>query len=501
MGSKQLIGVFLASFAFFSGLNCQPVKGGRLQSSSTPIVQQQALPVQQELQPQPQQLPVQQELGGEGALSPEVSEGRLPYLAPPPAPAPEPVGAGPDLDALWGPPQPYSFGYDALGSDGRSSRQETSDGRKVTGSYTMVGADGINRVVHYVADGDGFRASIITNEPGTETQNPSGVIMHTSQPKAEELARQYGPQAPVKTAASTTHAIPIVPMPQVESYRPVALAQQPFAQQSFAQQPFAPQQQQPVLTVQRPAAASLSAQSFAPVTQQQFTAEPAQQPLRFQPQQVQNFQPQVQQVDNTAQLVSQELPAQVVQAAPLPAPKIIRTYSPRPLASGLKSAPPPSAPVKSRPPVKGRFQSPTKNILRQAPVKTVRRPQHQQILSAPVKAPQAQVAYAAVPLASKGFAPQFQSPLRAPSKTSGSRRVLRPFVLRNLAPIQNPTTTQATLPLEQIRQTEVPQQIFEEQQPQQLQSASFSLADQQQAQLQDQQESKELADQQDQFFS
>lgn len=187
----------------------------------------------------------QRQTDSEGSLGPE----NLPYIAPPPAPAPEPAGAGPNLDELYGPPKPYQFGYDAAGSDGRSSRSESSDGRKVTGSYTLVGADGINRVVHYVADGDGFRASIITNEPGTENQNPSGVIMETSQPKAEEIARALGPVAePGPDAPRQYIGAPIPAMPSVGSYRAQprpSFPQQPDISQGSAGPAFdAPQDQQ-----------------------------------------------------------------------------------------------------------------------------------------------------------------------------------------------------------------------------------------------------------------
>lgn len=172
----------------------------------------------------------QRQTDSEGSLGPE----SLPFLAPPPAPAPEPAGAGPDLDALYGPPKPYAFGYDAPGSDGRSSRSESSDGRKVTGSYTMVGADGINRVVHYVADGDGFRASIITNEPGTERQNPSGVIMETSQPKAEEIARAFGPVAePGPDAPRQYIGAPIPALPSVNSFQRTPAVSQGSASPAF----------------------------------------------------------------------------------------------------------------------------------------------------------------------------------------------------------------------------------------------------------------------------
>jgi len=90
---------------------------------------------------------------------------------------------------------PYSFGYVADATDGRSSRQETSDGSGVVrGSYELSSADGIKRIVNYIADKDGFRAQVQTNEPGTESKSPAFVQFDSSQPPAEEIALKYGPK-------------------------------------------------------------------------------------------------------------------------------------------------------------------------------------------------------------------------------------------------------------------------------------------------------------------
>lgn len=61
------------------------------------------------------------------------------------------------------------------------SRQEQGDaaGNKV-GSYAYVDAHGISRQVDYVADAQGFRAVVKTNEPGTESQNPADVELISS---------------------------------------------------------------------------------------------------------------------------------------------------------------------------------------------------------------------------------------------------------------------------------------------------------------------------------
>ncbi|GIX92162.1 hypothetical protein CEXT_524021 [Caerostris extrusa] len=109
-------------------------------------------------------------------------------------------------------PSPYSFGYEAEGS----VRQESSDGSgKVTGSYTVTNEDGSVRVVKYVADEQGFRANIDTNEAGTKSSNPSNVALKSAfvEPPApaHPIPQTYGvllKQTPQKYATSVQHFAP-----------------------------------------------------------------------------------------------------------------------------------------------------------------------------------------------------------------------------------------------------------------------------------------------------
>lgn len=48
------------------------------------------------------------------------------------------------------------------------------------GSYTIALADGRRRTVEYIADADGFRARINTNEPGTGDDAPADVQWNSS---------------------------------------------------------------------------------------------------------------------------------------------------------------------------------------------------------------------------------------------------------------------------------------------------------------------------------
>ncbi|XP_065300561.1 cuticle protein 16.8-like [Dermacentor albipictus] len=67
------------------------------------------------------------------------------------------------------PPQPYSFGYDTTDEFGTQlfHKEQGDASNAKTGSYGYRDANGIFRTVKYVADANGFRATIDTNEPGT----------------------------------------------------------------------------------------------------------------------------------------------------------------------------------------------------------------------------------------------------------------------------------------------------------------------------------------------
>ncbi|GFX94905.1 uncharacterized protein TNCV_2379781 [Trichonephila clavipes] len=79
-------------------------------------------------------------------------------------------------------PQPYKFGYSVKDKHGEQHREEAGDGHAVRGSYGFSDARGIHRQVNYVADHDGFRAQVKTNEPGTANQNPAAVQLISDAP-------------------------------------------------------------------------------------------------------------------------------------------------------------------------------------------------------------------------------------------------------------------------------------------------------------------------------
>ncbi|PRD35146.1 UNVERIFIED_CONTAM: Cuticle protein 10.9 [Trichonephila clavipes] len=125
-------------------------------------------------------------------------------------------------------PKPYAFNYNApLDDGGQSSRAETADGSgRVQGSYTLNNDEGHFRVVEYVADQDGFRAVVRTNEPGTESKNPADVVMNSEAvvvPYTPVIRRPYLNAAvnPVVPVVAPVVGSAVVPEPIVAQRRPL----------------------------------------------------------------------------------------------------------------------------------------------------------------------------------------------------------------------------------------------------------------------------------------
>ncbi|GIX74598.1 hypothetical protein CDAR_365821 [Caerostris darwini] len=108
-------------------------------------------------------------------------------------------------------PQPYKFGYSIKDQNSQQFRQEAGNGvGGVIGNYGFTDDRGIARQVNYVADDAGFRAQVLTNEPGTANQNPAAVQIISNAPYA-------GPVGPA-----------VVPVrPAVVPVRPAVVVQQP----------------------------------------------------------------------------------------------------------------------------------------------------------------------------------------------------------------------------------------------------------------------------------
>ncbi|KAH9371590.1 hypothetical protein HPB48_021437 [Haemaphysalis longicornis] len=112
------------------------------------------------------------------------------------------VGSGCRLPACTSPPQPYSFGYDNTDEFGTQTyHKEQGDASNTkTGSYGYRDAYGIFRRVNYIADVNGFRATIDTNEPGTAPGRSADAVFNANPVAAPVAANLHS-----RTALATTN--------------------------------------------------------------------------------------------------------------------------------------------------------------------------------------------------------------------------------------------------------------------------------------------------------
>ncbi|KAG0419422.1 hypothetical protein HPB47_004122, partial [Ixodes persulcatus] len=90
----------------------------------------------------------------------------------------------------------YQFGYDWThpGGEGVFQRESGDSAGRKQGSYGLKDADGRVRVVSYIADENGFRVSVSTNEPGTRPSAPADVRFQL--PDAQLTSTAFQSQAP-----------------------------------------------------------------------------------------------------------------------------------------------------------------------------------------------------------------------------------------------------------------------------------------------------------------
>ncbi|XP_049518669.1 shematrin-like protein 1 [Dermacentor silvarum] len=112
-------------------------------------------------------------------------------------------------DAYASPPQPYSFGYDNVDEYGnRQFHSEQGDSNNAkTGSYGYRDANGLYRRVNYVADANGFRATVDTNEPGTAPGASADVVFNAAPvvPPVPSAATQIGAPAAYAVRAAAPY--------------------------------------------------------------------------------------------------------------------------------------------------------------------------------------------------------------------------------------------------------------------------------------------------------
>ncbi|KAH7962906.1 hypothetical protein HPB52_018615 [Rhipicephalus sanguineus] len=112
-------------------------------------------------------------------------------------------------DAYASPPQPYSFGYDNVDEYGnRQFRSEQGDSNNIkTGSYGYRDVNGLYRRVNYVADANGFRATVDTNEPGTAPGASADAVFNAAPvvPPVPSGAARGAPPAPYAAGAAAPY--------------------------------------------------------------------------------------------------------------------------------------------------------------------------------------------------------------------------------------------------------------------------------------------------------
>nr|CAH7764229.1 unnamed protein product [Callosobruchus chinensis] len=97
-----------------------------------------------------------------------------------------------DEEEKYTPPNPYQFGFDVQDDHNTNyqNRKEHSDGKKITGSYSVVDSDGFLRTVQYTADPkEGFKAEVI--------RQPTDIVVKTPKPQPQfQLPQKYVHQDP-----------------------------------------------------------------------------------------------------------------------------------------------------------------------------------------------------------------------------------------------------------------------------------------------------------------
>lgn len=104
----------------------------------------------------------------------------------------------------------YDFGYSEGHLSGSTFRRESGDalGNKI-GSYGQKLADGRVRIVNYIADKDGFRVYLTSNEPGVSLQEPASVAIN----KPAVLPFNAAPVVPIAPVAAVPPPLPPPPPP------------------------------------------------------------------------------------------------------------------------------------------------------------------------------------------------------------------------------------------------------------------------------------------------
>ncbi|CAH1999907.1 unnamed protein product [Acanthoscelides obtectus] len=107
-----------------------------------------------------------------------------------------------DEEEKYSPPNPYAFGFDVQDDHytNYQNRKEQSDGKKITGSYSVVDSDGFLRTVQYTADPkEGFKAEVTRQPTDIKVKIPKPLPQFQTQQKyAHQDPQQYLQEVPVQ---------------------------------------------------------------------------------------------------------------------------------------------------------------------------------------------------------------------------------------------------------------------------------------------------------------
>ncbi|GBM67603.1 hypothetical protein AVEN_44751-1 [Araneus ventricosus] len=92
-------------------------------------------------------------------------------------------------------PKSYNFDYKSTDEQGNTHyhREEADASGTVRGSYGYTDVQGLYRAVDYIADASGYRASIRTNEPGTDGKESPADVQMTVEQHSAGIRDRYAP--------------------------------------------------------------------------------------------------------------------------------------------------------------------------------------------------------------------------------------------------------------------------------------------------------------------
>lgn len=114
-------------------------------------------------------------------------------------PQPQEVKNQPQAPEDYDPNPSYQFGFDVKDDyyTNYQNRKEQSDGNKITGSYSVVDADGFLRTVTYTADPkEGFKAEVNRQPTNIVVKFPKPLQPEPKQQYLQEEEPQYGRENP-----------------------------------------------------------------------------------------------------------------------------------------------------------------------------------------------------------------------------------------------------------------------------------------------------------------